>query len=245
MTTTTRQMNVLITGASRGIGRALVAEYACQGARVLAVARTPADLIGTTRTSVEWIAADLARPAEWDRVIQVVRGSGLMFDLVVNNAGIQMAADLTSDPVDTVRTSLETELALNLAAPIALCHGLMPFVRRPGGTIVNVTSLVSRQPKPSAPVYSASKAGLASFTRSLRRQVSAEGICIVEAVPPLVATDMTEGRGNNKLSPQAMAHAIAEGVARGRTTIAPGLSSRFLLLNRLLPGFAAALLARA
>ncbi|MCB1488710.1 MAG: SDR family NAD(P)-dependent oxidoreductase [Bauldia sp.] len=245
MTATTQQMNVLITGASRGIGRALVAEYAGRGARVLAVARTPANLIGEPRTNVGWIAADLARPAGWDHVIRAVRESGMTLDLLVNNAGIQMALDLRSAPDDAIRASIETELALNLAAPIALCHGLMPYLRRPGGTIVNVTSLVSRQPKPSAPVYSASKAGLASFTRSLRRQLAADGVRVVEAVPPLVATDMTDGRGSNKLTPEAMADAIVAGVARGKTTIAPGLSSKVLVLNRLLPGFTADLLARA
>jgi len=234
---------VLITGANRGIGRALVDEYAAAGARVLAVARHPASEppVG----AVEWIAADLSGPEGWSRVIETVAGSGRPLDILINNAGIQQAIDLEATTAEDFRGKAQAEIAVNLAAPLCLAQGLIPHMRRPGATIVNVTSILSRHPKASAPVYCATKAGLASFTDALRLQLAPLGIHVAEAIPPMVATDMTAGRGGrSKLSPETMARAIVEGVARGSKRIAPGLSRAFLIIDRLAPEIAAAMMAK-
>ncbi|MAS06838.1 MAG: short-chain dehydrogenase [Ahrensia sp.] len=234
---------VLITGANRGIGRALAREYAAAGAHVLAVARHPAN--DPSGGPVEWIAADLSGPEGWARVIEAVAHSGRLLDILVNNAGIQQAIDLEATPAEAFREKAQTEIAINLAAPLCLAHGLIPHTRRPGGAIVNITSILSRHPKASAPVYCATKAGLASFTDAMRLQLAPHGIHVAEAIPPMVATDMTAGRGGgSKLSPEAMARAIVEGVARGSRRIAPGLSRGFLMIDRLAPEIAAAMMAK-
>jgi len=226
------QKTVLITGASRGIGRALAAQYAV--ARHAPTAPIEGD--------VEWIAADISVPEGRSAVIGTVKNSGRMLDVLVNNAGIQQAIDLQMTTPDAFRDMAAGEIAVNLTAPLALAHGLLPFIRRHGGAIVNVTSILSRHPKASAPVYCATKAGLASFTDALRHQLAPLGIRVVEAIPPLVATGMTAGRGRGKLTPEAMAHAIVSGTNRGRKRIAPGFSRPFLLIDRLAPGLAAAMM---
>lgn len=231
---------VLVTGASRGIGKALAEHYARNGAHLIAVARRRGEAAG----DVQWVEADLTSPQGWDAVIATVRDLGVPLDVLINNAGIQQAIDLDAAAPDTFRADAVREIAVNLTAPLVLAQALLPFMRRPGGTIVNVTSLLSRHPKASAPVYSASKAGLASFTGALRRQLSSEGIRVVEAVPPLVATDMTAGRGRNKLAPEAMARAIANGVSRGKRVVAPGLSRAMLAIDRVAPELASAALAK-
>ena len=228
---------VVITGASRGIGRALARRFEEAGHPVLAVARTPAGGEGA-------VAADLARRDGVAAVVAAVRARGMPVEVLINNAGMQAALDLTAPEAEREAETVAAEIALNLAAPILLARALLPLMRQPGATIVNVTSLVSRHPKPSAPVYSAGKAGLASFTASLRRQLAPQGIRVMEAVPPLVDTAMTEGRGRGKIPPEAMAEAIFEGVAKGRPLVAPGLARRVLLLDRLLPGLVAGILAR-
>ncbi len=229
---------VLVTGASRGIGRALAERYARDGAHVIAVARQPGEVAG----DVQWVEADLTQPDGWDATIAAVQRAGKLLDILVNNAGIQQAIDLDATSPHTFRADATREIALNLTAPLVLTQALLPFMRRPGGTIVNVTSLLSRHPKASAPVYSASKAGLASFTAALRRQLASQGIRVVEAVPPLVATDMTQGRGRNKLAPETMARAITDGVSRGKRVVAPGLSRVMLAIDRVAPELAAAAL---
>ena len=228
---------VVITGASRGIGRALARRFEEAGHPVLAVARSPADGEGA-------VAADLASQDGMAAVVAAVRARGVPVEVLINNAGMQAALDLTAPEAEREADTVAVEIALNLAAPILLARALLPLMRQPGATIVNVTSLVSRHPKPSAPVYSAGKAGLASFTASLRHQLVPLGIRVMEAVPPLVDTAMTEGRGRGKIPPEAMAEAIFEGVAKGRPLVAPGLARLVLLLDRLLPGLVAGILAR-
>ena len=137
--TNTHEKTVLITGASRGIGRALVDEYVQAGAHVLAVARKPGD--DDTGGAVDWIAADLAVAEGWDAVIDAVAQSGRTLDVVINNAGIQQAIDLAA--ADAFREMAVSEIAINLTAPLVLAQGLLPYLRRPGATIVNVTSLAT------------------------------------------------------------------------------------------------------
>jgi short-subunit dehydrogenase involved in D-alanine esterification of teichoic acids len=229
---------VVITGASRGIGAALVRAYAAADDQVVAVARSLPD---HPAPGVHHLAADLATEAGLCAVAEALARLDAPVDILINNAGIQNEIDLTG-PVDPSR--IDTEIALNLAAPIKLAVRVVPHMRAPGGTIVNVTSLVALHPKPSAPVYSATKAGLASFSGALRHQLAASGIRVVEAIPPLVATDMTAGRGQGKLSPDEMAAAIVAGVAAGAPVTAPGKASLVLRLNRVLPGLVARILSK-
>ncbi len=227
---------VLITGASRGIGRALAELYLDAGATVFATARamSPDGFHAGTGTLVP-IAGDITRAEDRARIAGVIAGHGAPLDLIVNNAGIQLTLDLTTIPADVFAAQAEAEIGLNLLAPLVLTQMLLPLLRQPGGAVVNLTSLIARHPKPTAPVYSATKAGLASYTRALRQQLAPRGIRVVEAVPPLVDTEMTAGRGSGKLSASDMAAAIAEGVATGRTLIAPGKSRTVLMLNRIVP----------
>ncbi len=233
---------VLITGASQGIGHALAVQYAEAGARVIAVARTAPSQ--SQPGNIEWIKADLAEQQGIENVAMALEASGVSLDILINNAGIQQAIDLVDIAPEAFSTMALREIALNLSAPMLLSQRLIPLMVRPGGTVVNVTSLLSRHPKASAPVYSASKAGLASFTRSLRHQFAPLGIRVVEVLPPLVATAMTDGRGGAKLSPEEMARAIIRGVERGDAQIAPGMSRSFLAINRVLPELAASLMIR-
>ncbi|MEM5493537.1 SDR family NAD(P)-dependent oxidoreductase [Hoeflea sp. AS16] len=235
---------IVITGASRGIGLALVNRFLDAGFPVLAIARDTAST--KAHDNLTTLDADLAGRAGIARVSDRVAALGLPVAVLINNAGVQNAIDLTGPQIANPECPdlIRDEIALNLTAPILLALALLPFMLRPDGTIVNVTSLVSRQPKPSAPVYSASKAGLASFTQALRVQLRSQGVRVVEAVPPLVDTGMTSGRGKGKISPEAMADAILEGVANQRQTVAPGLSRRVLVLNRLLPELVRRILAR-
>lgn len=235
---------IVVTGASRGIGLALVNRFLDAGFPVLAIARNTASM--KAHENLTTLDADLAGRLGISRVTDRVAALGIPVAVLINNAGVQNAIDLVRPDIGSSEgpDRIRDEIALNLTAPILLALALLPFMLRPEGTIVNLTSLVSRQPKPSAPVYSASKAGLASFTQSLRVQLRSQGVRVVETVPPLVDTDMTSGRGKGKISPEAMADAILKGIAKQHQTVAPGLSRRVLILNRLLPELVRRILAR-
>lgn len=233
---------VVITGASRGIGRALALRHAADGYDVLAVAR---DFTGfPSNPRITRHPSDLTRPGAVKEILDILYNCAGPVDRLINNAGIQNEIDLARDDSAANAARIEQEIGLNLTLPVQLSHAMLPLMRRPGGVIVNVTSLTARHPKTSAPVYSATKAGLASFTTALRHQLAPKGLRVIEAVPPLVDTDMTRGRGSGKLSAEAMAGAIFDGIAAGRRTVAPGLSRKVLWLNRVAPELVAGILAK-
>ena len=157
-------------------------------------------------------------------------------DVVVHNAGIQREVRLT-EGVDAAEVELEIDL--NLLAPMRLTAALMPLLRRSErAAIVHVTSILALAPKQVAPVYCATKAGLRSWTKAIRAQLAPEGIRVVELVPPLVKTAMTEGRDDGAVPPEVVAEALVRGLARGRDEIRVGKAKVFAALHRLSPGLA-------
>ncbi|MEU5163984.1 SDR family NAD(P)-dependent oxidoreductase [Streptomyces sp. NPDC020875] len=232
---------VLVTGATRGIGRALTHRLTGLGAHVVAVGRDPGGLAELTaaysdRVSPE--ALDLADPDAVDAFADRLPHRHPDLSVVVNNAGVQHLSDfVTGDPRE-LRPVLRRELAVNLDAVITLSTALLPHFRSlPSAAIVNIGSGLAVVPKPSAPVYCATKAGVRTFTRALRYQCedAAPQILVVDVLLPLVDTDMTAGRGRGKISPAETADAIVDGIRRGRTEIRVGKAALLPALMRVAP----------
>lgn len=231
---------VLVTGASRGIGRALALQLAAEGAEVLALARTSKALEDLPE-GIERLACDLTDGSARTALIAGLQGQRL--DGVINNAGIQIAADFAKGTADL--QDIERELAVNLTAPIHLAAGLLPVLAQcPGSFLVNVTSGLALAPKRQAAVYCASKAGLRNFTRALRYQAEDAGlpVRISDCVMALAATQMTAGRGRGKISPNAAAAALLDGIAAGKSEIWVGQMKLLRLIHRLSPALAARIL---
>lgn len=227
----------LVTGGTRGIGRAMAESLTRAGATVAVCARSQADVAEAEQTlGVLGFACDITDPVA---VAELVRGlearlGGL--DVVVHNAGIQREVHLTG-AVDAA--AVELEIDLNLLAPMRLTAALMPLLRRSErAAVVNVTSILALAPKKVAPVYCATKAGLRSWTMAVRAQLAPEGIRVIELVPPLVKTAMTEGRDDGAVPPEVVAEALVHGLRRGRPVIRVGKAKVFAALHRLSPGFA-------
>lgn len=234
---------VLVTGAARGIGRALTRQLVAEGCRVAAVGRDAqalADLEAEHKGLVTVWPADLARADEVDRLVRDVPERLPNLTVLINNAGVQMTADVLADNPASLRTAFREEIAVNLEAVVALSTGLLPHLaRQPLAAIVNVTSGLALAPKASAPVYCATKAAVRSFTRSLRYQCEDAGlkVRVVDAVMALVDTDMTRGRGARKMSPQDAAAEVLTGLQQGRDEIYVGRAKLLRLMMRLAPGF--------
>lgn len=127
---------------------------------------------------------------------------------------------------------------MNFVGPADLTRLLLPdLAREQSAQVVFVISGLVLAPKRSSPVYCASKAALRSFAKSLRAQVQKAGwpVLIQEALPPLVDTDMTRGRGKGKISAAAAASQILDGVAKGRAEIDVGATALLRLILRLSP----------
>ncbi|MDI1465387.1 SDR family NAD(P)-dependent oxidoreductase [Catellatospora sp. KI3] len=236
---------VLVTGGTSGIGAALVQQLAQRGAQVATCGRDAVRLAeATSRTGVTGWIADLADPAAGaDLVARAADALGGL-DVVVASAAVQHQQAFTQGWTAADDTAVLAELRTNLAGPIALAGAAGPHLRRSGGVFTALTSALAYSPKKGAPVYCASKAGLSVFLRALRYQWEDEraGVCVQEALMPLVATPMTAGRNDGAMSADAAAAQIAAGIARRVPVIAVGRARSFRIVRRVAPGVADSLL---
>lgn len=234
---------ILLTGAGRGIGRAMLDSLLAKGAgRIIAVSRDLESLRQLADVpAVVPFAADLADGAQVQRLVDHVERAAPELSVVINNAGTQLLTDLVDAEADRHRAALAVEMNVNFAAPVQLVAALIPgLLAQPSAMIVNVTSGLALAPKQSSPVYCATKAGLRSFTKALRYQAQARAphLRIAEALPPMVDTNMTKGRGRGKISPEDCAAEIIAGIEAGREEIYVGKSKLLRVIHGLSPSLA-------
>jgi NAD(P)-dependent dehydrogenase (short-subunit alcohol dehydrogenase family) len=200
---------ILVTGANRGIGRAIVDEALHRGAqRVYAAMRRPVPHPDARVTPLPLDVTDTAQvQALADRVVEL--------DMLVNNAGVSVLDDLGE------RSVLEQHLAVNLFGPYAVTQTLLPHLLRSRGTVVNVLSLASLASVPVMPAYSISKAAAYSLTQSQRALFAPQGVRVHAVLAGPVDTDMVRDLPVPKADPTAVARAIFDGVAAGAEDIFP------------------------
>ncbi|MCK2216762.1 SDR family oxidoreductase [Actinomadura sp. ATCC 31491] len=186
---------VLVTGASRGIGRAVAAAFAGQGDRVAvhhrASEREARELLGGLPGEGHAVVrADLADPGEVRRMVDEAAAALGRIDVLVNNAGVFLHHPVTGTTYEEWQDAWRRTLGVNLlgAANVTWCavrH--MPA----GGRVVNVTSRGAYRGEPDAPAYGASKAGLNALGQSLAVALAPHGIAVASVAPGFVETDMT------------------------------------------------------
>ena len=200
---------VLVTGANRGIGQALVDEALSRGARwVYAGTRQP---LTHPDERVTPLTLDVTNPAQ----IQAAAEQVDSLDLLINNAGIWLTDDLSD------RAMLEEHLAVNFYGTWRVTQAFLPLLTRSKGTIVNNVSLMALAALPLTPAYSASKAAAFSLTQSLRALLAGRGVRVHAVLTGPVDTDMTRGFDIPKASAASVAQAILDGVEAGEEEIFP------------------------
>jgi len=183
----------LVTGASRGIGRAIAARLAEQGALVVAAARgdhanaTAADIAAAGRRA-EAVSLDVTDAAAVQALPGEIVDRHGRLDIVVSNAGVtrdQLLMRMKREDWDAV-------IATNLTAAFALAQAAMrPMLKQRGGRIIAVSSVVGQMGNAGQTNYAASKAGLIGFAKALAREVASRGITVNVIAPGMVDTDMT------------------------------------------------------
>jgi NAD(P)-dependent dehydrogenase (short-subunit alcohol dehydrogenase family) len=200
---------VLVTGANRGIGQALVAEALRRGAkRVYAGTRQP---LTHPDERVTPLTLDVTNPAQTQAAAEQVAS----LDLLINNAGVFLYDDL-SDP-----TALERHLAVNLFGTFGVTRALLPVLARSRGAIVNNLSIMALAPLPLTPAYSISKAAAFSLTQSLRALLAGQGVRVHAVLTGPTDTDMVRDLDIPKASAESVASAILDGVECGEEEIFP------------------------
>lgn len=201
--------SVLVTGANRGIGQALVEEALRRGAkRVYAGTRRP---LAHPDERVTPLTLDVTDAAQ----IRAAVASVASLDVLINNAGVALYADLGD------RAALEQHLAVNLFGSYDTTQAFLPLLTRSRGTIVNVLSLAALAPVPLDPTYAMSKAAAFSLTQSLRTALARQGVSVHAVLPGPVDTDMGPKGDIPKASVESVARAILDGVENGDEEIFP------------------------
>ncbi|MCC6361983.1 MAG: SDR family NAD(P)-dependent oxidoreductase [Bryobacterales bacterium] len=204
---------VLITGANRGIGRALVDEAVKRGAkRIYAASRGGFQIAGAGVTP---LTLDVTNAAQIQEAVKKV-GS---LDVLINNAGVAIYDDLTSLDV------IEQHLAVNFFGVLKMINVFLPLLKRSKGAIVNNLSLVGLAALPNIPAYSASKAAAFNMTQSLRSLLACQGVTVHAVVLGPVDTEMNRGFNVPKASPESAAAGIFDGLAKGEDEIFPDPAS--------------------
>ena len=205
---------VLITGANRGIGQAVVADALRRGAKtVYAGTRSP---LQHPNKRVTRLTLDVTSAPQIQRAASEVA----TLDVLINNAGIALYDDL-SDP-DVV----EQHLAVNLFGPLNVTRAFLPLLRRSKGAIVNNLSLAALASLPVISGYSVSKAALSNMTQSLRALLAGQGVAVHGVFLGPIDTDMNRGFDIPKASPESAAQGIFDGLETGEEDIFPDPASR-------------------
>jgi 3-oxoacyl-[acyl-carrier protein] reductase len=211
--------NILVTGASRGLGLGIARQLAGEGHCVIAVARTAGTELARLKGEVIFEPFDFERTEDIGAFVRRLRKSHGSILGLVNNAGIGTYSLLATMP----EAQIERLLRINSLAPMLLTKHVVRFMMADGaGRIVNITSIVATSGFKGLPVYSATKASLEGFTRSLAREVGPLGITVNAVAPGFVETDLTGGmkdtefekiRGRSALRRMAEVEDVAHAVS--------------------------------
>jgi NAD(P)-dependent dehydrogenase (short-subunit alcohol dehydrogenase family) len=201
---------ILITGANRGIGRALVDEALRRHAKKV-YAGTRAGASQNFDERVTPLTLDVTSAEQIQGAVEKVES----LDILINNAGLALYDDLSD------RAALEQSLAVNLYGPYGVTQAFLPLLTRSRGAIVNVLSLAAIAAVPFSPAYSISKAAAFSLAQSLRALLAGRGVRVHVVLPGPVDTDMSRNLDIPKASPESVARAIFDGVEKGEEEIFP------------------------
>ena len=230
-----RQKNIFITGATDGIGRALAINYRSKGQQVWMLGRKPlTELDQSFYTPSNYVQADLALPNAAERVRQFLATQPVRYlDLFIHNAGIgYYGAAAVQEP-----QNIHDMLAVNLYAPIALTHAIWPWVGVVDGKFVFISSVMSGLPGPDYAVYTATKAALEGFARSLRAESHQHvGVQIIR--PGATHTGMHAKMGISQAEMQwqdfpsapKVANTITKAIASSRPAVTIGRSNKLFYL---------------
>jgi NAD(P)-dependent dehydrogenase (short-subunit alcohol dehydrogenase family) len=209
MFSTIADKTVLVTGANRGLGRALVDEALRRDAkRVYAASRQP---MVVPDERVTPLILDVRDPGQIQEAVDRVES----LDLLINNAGVSVPDDLSD------RSAFERHLAVNLYGTLDVTQAFLPSLTRSQGAVVNIVSLGALAAVPVLPAYSVSKAASLSVTQSLRALLAGRGVSVYAVMPGPIDTDMVRGLEIPKTPPEDVARAIFDALQAGEDDIFP------------------------
>ena len=232
---------ILITGGSAGIGLAFALKFLELGNEVIVTGRRQAVLnqVKSKYPKLHTIQSDVADPAQIATLAVRVKMEFPKLDVLMNNAGIMLHKNLRAPTVDLA--GLMTEMNVNVGGVICMTSAFIDILRANKGTVINTSSALAFVPLPSAPIYSATKAAIHSYTQSLRFQLEETGVEVIELMPPAVKTDLAadiaEGGGITLMTTEELVKQSFASLKTGVLEIRPGQAKQLAFMRRLAPGF--------
>jgi len=234
---------ILITGGTSGIGLELARQLLPRGNTIIITGRGQDKLEAAQRAlpGVHVFKSDVSDPAAILALHDDVLAQFPALDILINNAGVMRNLNLNQDRgLDDVAR----EIDINLSGPVRMVQQFLPHLKtRKHAMIVNVSSGLAFIPIPISPLYCAAKAGLHSFTQSLRVQLANTNVTVVELAPPGVETPLFRGEfaaemeGQKGMDVAVLAKRAIAGIEAGKLEIRPGLSNVLKIMSRVAPQF--------
>lgn len=234
---------ILITGGTSGIGLELTKQLLERGNTIIVTGRDTKKLDETKKrfSGLHTIASDVSRTGDIEKLVTEVTTKFPKLNWLISNAGIMNEINLHED---VTLEQLTREIEINLMGPIRMTRAFLAHLKtQPSAAIVNVTSGLAFTPLPSSPVYCATKAGLHSFTLSLRVQLKKTAIKVFELAPPATETPLLadanpeDMKGISVMKVDAMVAEGIKGFEADKFEICPGQSKQLRMMSRVAPGF--------
>ena len=231
---------ILVTGGSAGIGLAFALKFLELGNEVIVTGRRQEalDAVKAKHPKLHTIKSDVADPAQIAALAARVKADFPRLDVLMNNAGIFANKNLRAPAPDLA--ALTTEMNINVGGVVRTTSAFIDILTTNKGTLINVSSALAFVPLPSAPIYSATKAAIHSYTQSLRFQLEETGVEVIELMPPGVKTDLTAELSEGGVSLMTTDELVKQSFASlkaGSLEIHPGQAKQLAFLRRLAPGF--------
>lgn len=228
---------ILITGATAGIGEALLNKFLKLDNEVTAVGRNESKLEALAKADKRIIPfkCDISKQEDLEQLVLFIEKEHRDLNILINNAGIQYNYNFEKE--HQLVHKVEHEMNVNLLAPLKLITLLLPTLQlNENSAIVNVSSGLAIVPKAQAPVYCGTKAAIHIFSKSLRYQL--DKVKVFEIIPPIVDTAMTEGRGKGKISPEQLVNEFIKAFERNQYEVNIGKVKLLRIINRISPSVA-------
>jgi len=232
---------IVITGGSAGIGLAFALKFLELGNEVIVTGRRQAvlDQVKATHPKLHTIQSDAADPAQIAALAARVKSDFPKLDVLMNNAGIMLYKNLRTPAANLA--GLMAEMNTNIGGVIITTSAFIDILRANKGTVINTSSALAFVPLPSAPIYSATKAAIHSYTQSLRFQLEETGVEVIELMPPVVKTDLAaelaEGGDVTVITTADLVKQSFAALKAGAVEIRPGQAKQLAFLRRLAPDF--------
>jgi uncharacterized oxidoreductase len=235
---------ILITGGASGIGWELTKQLSALGNTILITGRDEDKLAKAKKElpKIQTYVSDVSDPKAIVTLFEKVTAAYPALNILINNAGIMRTINVheTGDSLE----ALTKEIEINLNGPIRMVKQFLSHLKtKPTAAIMNVSSGLAFVPLPTSPVYCATKAGLHSFTMSLRVQLKRSNVKVFELAPPATQTellgefDAEDMKGITIMSVSDMVNAAIKGLKEDRFEIRPGQSNQLKVMSRLAPQF--------